>query len=169
MSTFPNLIAESQRRFTDGDDALEAAINLPAHQVHSDAIARALADELARAYSVDATKTREINLLTKENRDQADALASLTRELEGRPTIEEWSNEIDRVRDHWKGKVAAVEVERDLLTERLQQIADLAPPTLPRYENALNIIRDIQHVARATVEAFARGRDLSRAQPGQEE
>lgn len=59
--------------------------------------------------------------------------------------------------------LASLRIERDLLTEKLQQIADFAPPTLPRYENAVNIIRDIQYVARTTVEALARGRDLSSA------
>jgi hypothetical protein len=72
----------------------------------------------------------------------ADAIAALTKQVAER---------------------GALEMERDLLAEKLQQIANFAPPTLPRYENAVNIIRDIQWIARTTVEALARGRDISTA------
>lgn len=47
--------------------------------------------------------------------------------------------------------ISALQREADGLREALEQISLFAGPTLPRYENAVNIIRDIQYVARAAL------------------
>lgn len=64
-----------------------------------------------------------------------------------------------------KRAISALQREADGLREALEQISLFAGPTLPRYENAVNIIRDIQYVARAALngspqETATEGSDL---------
>ena len=65
---------------------------------------------------------------------------------------------LDDVRRHGLSLSAfnAAREEARALREALDQISLFAGPALPRYENAVNIIRDMQYVARAAL-ARAKG------------
>lgn len=63
-----------------------------------------LDDLVTKARGDDDLADQAVEEMEERCTEAADAIAALTRELNGRPTIEEWSAEIDRVRDHWKSK-----------------------------------------------------------------
>lgn len=67
-------------------------------------------EEIRDAKDGYVTRSDLIAIMSDAGKQIESLRASLTRveeERDARPTIEEWSNEIDRVRDHWKGKLTA--------------------------------------------------------------